>query len=629
MPEFVNPHTYAVQLQDEAGRRRTVRGGERTVLSEYFQRYVDRGFLKRVEGQTVPTPQKSIQARIQVHKEAKPRTQTPPPATNVTSNKQQVARIRKLTSTTKVAEQKARRIVQSRHIVGRALAVNPTDLFRGNLAKNHYPISDNVGVGILSYNRVRCLKRLVESIAAFTDLRRTTVFISDDCSDDPATVRYLDELSAHPNFVVIRNRTRIGIAGNSNRLLRCLSRFRHGLLLTDDVEVLNHGWESFYATAAVKARMHHFVHRQPGVYGAELGEEVQYDGVRMRRVMDRPHGAVLAFTSEMLDKVGYFDEAFGLYGMEHVDWSQRPGEMGMQPSGFFDLIDSDKFFLLHSDESSIDDKQQLLHTARKKFAERTSRKVEPSALSKVPEITYVIPFRNFERNDSIRTVVSNVRAQRFPVVHIVLVEQDSESRIDLASYQPVTHLLVPAANALFNKSLAFNRGVAAAPSDRVILHDADMLAQGSYAKSIWNILNENDACHIGSTVMYANHDSTKAVNAAGVVDDKVKCERVVGYYEGGSLACTVSAYWRVGGFNEDYWGYGCEDCDFYARLSKGCVWREDRVIDFLHLWHSRVTNWNNHHEENKALEAQLKAKPIEERIRLQHEQLKRLGYSQA
>ena len=109
--------------------------------------------------------------------------------------------------------------------------------------------------------------------------------------------------------------------------------------------------------------------------------------------------------------------------------------------------------------------------------------------------------------------------------------------------------------------------------------------------------------------------------------DAVTCERTVGYFEGGSLACRVKTYWLVGGFNQDFIGYGCEDCDFYARLSDGCKWIENRTYDLVHLWHGRVAGWDKHHETNRALENRLKQKPISERILHQHQQLSRRGYA--
>jgi hypothetical protein len=200
-------------------------------------------------------------------------------------------------------------------------------------------------------------------------------------------------------------------------------------------------------------------------------------------------------------------------------------------------------------------------------------------------------------------------------------------RIVLAHYEPVTYLLArETQNLLFNKSKAFNLAAAHAPSDRLVLHDADMLAQGHYTAAVAAALVNHDSCHLGSTVIYTSQESMGAINQRQIVDEAVKCDRVVGYYEGGSLACTKKTFWRVGGFNEDYWGYGCEDCDIYARLSGGSRWKEDRCFDFLHMWHPRVSGWSTHHDNNRLLEGQLKRKTIQERIQLQHVQLQRLGY---
>lgn len=637
MPEYVNPHGYTVHLPGPDGKPLKVKPRQRVVLSEFFEKYVGRGFLKRaavVQSQPIPAQPATgiratkIQSRIRVPGPAKPTPAQPAPPPK--PKREDVSRTRKLAIAAKIARKSAppTHLKPQKQVVGRTTSRDPNELLRINLAKNNYPVSNNIGVGILSYNRSASLRRLVDSIVSFTDLRRTTVFISDDHSDDPETIRYLDELTQNPNFVILRNEQRLGIAGNSNRLLRCLSRFKYGLLLNDDVEVLNHGWEYFYPEVMSKSGLCHLMYRQPGVYGAQPGVAHHKNGVVLSQVLDKPHGAVLAFEHSFLDRVGYFDEGYGLYGMEHVDWSRRAWEFGLQEEGFFDAAGSDRFFHLYSEASSVTERSRLLKEAKARFDGRTGGYVAPSDQSRVPEIAYVVPFRDFERTDSICTVIHNLRAQRFPVVHLIMVEQDLESQIDLQSYQPVQHFLARAAeNPLFNKSRAFNLGVSKAPCEMVILHDADMLAQGHYTQAVANILKDHESCHIGSNVIYTNQDSMRKINHTGIVDHNVQCERVVGYYEGGSLAATKKGYWKVGGFNEDYWGYGCEDCDFYARLSGASKWKEDRVFDFLHLWHSRVSGWNGHHDANKALEKSLKVLPIPERVQKQREQLRRIGYA--
>jgi predicted glycosyltransferase involved in capsule biosynthesis len=239
----------------------------------------------------------------------------------------------------------------------------------------------------------------------------------------------------------------------------------------------------------------------------------------------------------------------------------------------------------------------------------------------------VIPFRNVQRDDSIRTVINNIRAQRFPSIDIIVVEQDAANMVDINRYKPVTYYLAAeTVNKLFNKSKAFNHAVSKVPTTSVILHDADILVQSHYTQAVYDLLAIHEACHLGKSVVYADDLSTAAINANGIVDANVKCDRVVGYFEGGSLACRTAAFWRAGGFNEDFWGYGCEDCDFYARLSHSSSWKEDRVFDFLHLWHSRVSGWNQHHETNRRLEAKLRTHEMPERIAIQRRQMRAAGY---
>ncbi len=499
-------------------------------------------------------------------------------------------------------------------------------MLRNNLEKSNFPISNGIGVGILSYNRANSLRRLINSIVNHTDLRGTTIFVSDDGSGDPATLPLLEQISH--NVVVLKNPEQIGIAGNTNRLLRCLSRFKYGLILNDDVEVLRKGWEGFYFKHMQRSGLHHFLYREVGVYGAKKGDRADVNGVPLWKVMDKPHGAVMAFTNKMLKKVGFFDERFGLYGMEHVDWSQRAWELGLQQPGFYDVDKSDQFFKLHSDTCALAGRTQHLTEARKKFADRKPSYVKPSDRTRVPELAFVVPFRNVDRADAIITVMNNIRAQRFPVVQIVATEHDSASKVDLSLFEPIDHYLLSCVpNQLFNKSKIFNLGVSKVTAPIVVLHDADMLVQGHYAQRVANTLKNCESCHLGGAVMYANKASSDLINTSGIVDNNIVCDRVVGYFEGGSLACKTPIFWRVGGLNEDYNGYGCEDCDFYARLSGGSKWVEDRVFDFLHLWHGRVDGWNQHHEKNKKLENELKRKTINTRIALQHRQLRAAGYA--
>lgn len=637
MPEYVNHNAFIVHLTGPDGSVIKVKPHSKISLPDYFDRYRARGFIKLSGPQPVQPPPPPVQStqlkqhRI-IHKkqEVAPKqlVETKTPEQNEKKRvRQEILKARKISQQQQQRRSAPQRDVTKR-IVGKKIHTNATELLHSNIQTNHYPISNNIGIGILSYERPESLKRLVNSIIKHTDLRKTTIFISDDNSSNQELQEYLSSLESTNNFTIIKNDTRIGIAGNSNRLLRCLSRFKYGILLNDDVEILQSGWEHHYIDVMKRTDMHHLCYTQVGVYGAKPGETCTRNGIILRKSNAKPHGAVLVFSNTMLSRCGYFDESYGIYGMEHIDWSQKAWEMKLQEQGFFDVNGSDKFFKIHSETSSVSDKDQHLKNARSLFQNRTSGVVLPTERSAVKEITYVIPFRDMGRNDSIISVVNNIRAQKFPVVNIIIIEQDIKTRINVADYEPIQyHLAQQIQNPLFNKSIAFNIGVSNTTTSKVILHDADMLVQGHYTREIWDTLEDFGACHLGGRVIYSDENSTRLINNTGVVNDDAECERVVGYFEGGSLACRVDDYWKCGAFNEDFWGYGCEDCDFYARLSGNSSWSEKRSFDLLHLWHPRVSGWGDHHNKNKAIESALKQLPLYERIKKQHAQLKSNGYA--
>ncbi len=640
MPEYVNPHRYIVHLQGPDGKVIPVRSRQKIILPEYFDKYCASGFIKKVNGAINYTKQNVIsnENKSKPTGPAKmPRNNRPTRQFKAVDRTSKTDDINKSIKMARVIRQnalaKSQKIEKPKDepksktkVIGQNTRENASAILKSNLKVNSYPISNGIGVGILSYNRKNSLERLVNSILSTTDLLKTTVFISDDCSDDAATIEYLNALSKSPNIVVIRNSERLGVAGNSNRLLRCLKRFSYGILLNDDVEILDRNWEYVIAEGMHKTMMHHLMYRQIGVYGAAHSEGVEINGVELGRVDEKPHGAVLAFTSQYLEKCGYFDESYGFYGMEHVDWSMRGHELGLQTSGFYDLKCLSSFMKIHGDPTSVEDKSEKLAAARQVFSRRKTGYMPPTDRSNVLGITYVIPFRDVGRSSSISTVVKNIKAQRYPEIEIILVEQDDSTKVSTASMEPVKYYLAATINKPFNKSMAFNSGVSKATHGKIVLHDADMLTQGHYTATIASVLDNYTACHMGNRVIYADQNSTNRINKLGMVYTDINCDRVVGYFEGGSLACTVDAYWHCGGFNEDFWGYGVEDCEFYCRLSYDSNWQENRIFDFLHLHHGRVDGWGEHHSNNKKIDAQLRKLSMQDRIKKQYTQLLQKGY---
>ena len=634
MPEYQNPHHHTVHITGPEGQIVKIKSRQVVNLPAYYEIYRQRGFLVNLnsnetlkpsapiisqKAETGNTPAKPVIAPIitqlvQHHRQPQPQPQPQPQRRTIIGSRQNTRQPLK----EKILVDK---IVGKQVSEDERLKIQRTAVGLIKNSKGLYPISNNIGVGILSYNRKESLERLINSINQNTNLNATTVFVSDDCSTDPELIMYLDELRDQSNIVVIKNKTRLGVAGNSNRLLRALSRFKYGILLNDDIEILKPGWEYFYADGLKKSMMHHLVFRQAGIYGADKGMSTVVNGVQFNVVNDKPHGALLAFTNEYFRAVGAFNEDFGYYGLEHIEWSSRAFANKMQKEGYYDLHGSESYIRLHKENTSIDDKNECLKSARDRYDSLKKLKHEFTQESSIPKVTFIVPFREQERTGSLNTVLNNIRAQKYPDIEIILVEEDHIQKIDVSQYEPLRYYKVSVAEEhFFNKAKAFNLGVSKATSNKIILHDADMLAINGYTSEVSDVLDEFESCHLGSTVVYADRASTDRINNSGVVTDPA-FERVVGYYEGGSLACTRDTYWKIGGFNEDFWGYGCEDCDFYERMSGGSKYLDNRTYNLLHLYHGRSDGWFKHHDTNKAIHDKLKELTIRQRIELQISQV--------
>lgn len=626
MPLYRNHNPWTVKLVGPNGEEVRLRSGQSMELSQHYEQYKLRGFISSVEPKVVK--QNVVRGNTGVARqipELKRNARPTDPQREEVGRAIRVHKLKRITTSPKTAATRHdEKAVTKNVVVGRQINADAQEILKRNLNSSGYPVSNGIAIGILSYNRPDSLNRLLKSIVKYTDLNKTTIFVSDDCSTD---TRVNEVLADFKNIVIIKNGERGGIATNSNRLLRCLRRFKYGILLNDDIEILKLGWEHYYVGALEKSRMHHLLYREAGVYNAKIGTEVDFNGVALYKVEDKPHGALLAFTSECLEKVGAFDPSYGLYGMEHVDWSMRAHEVGLQPAGFYDVAGSTGYVKLHDEQCSVekDKKQELLSAAKTTFKNRILGFKPFDDRSKVASLSFIIPFKNVDRMDALETVINNVRAQRFPEIEIILVEHDPKRQVVQSRHDPIKFYRVSDSSDLFNKSMAFNLGVSHAEHDRVVLHDADMLVVGHYADKVYSILKDHSACHLGASVIYATKEDSEAIAQRQCVLGDARFERVVGYYEGGSLACTKEAYWACGGFNEDFKAYGCEDCDFYARMSSNNYYGI-REFDLLHLWHPRTTGWEEHHARNKALEKSLIALSMPERIARQVAQMKKKGY---
>ena len=604
---FLNHNNNTIQVPDNNGKMVIFTKGQRIILDEFFKKYVPK-YLSVVK--IIDTEVK----RLEVQKQPK----------NIVTNHS--VKISKIKTIIKTASNKIdivnNNVVISKNIVGKVghSGHRATEFSVSKIKEDVIPISNNVGVGILSYNRLESLVGLITSIRKYTDLTRTTVFVSDE-STNPKVWEWLKE---QKDIIGIHN-DRIGIAGNTNRLLRCLERFKYKLLMNDDTEVLSEGWDMFYFNKMVQTNIKHFCYRQIGVYNAA---KVEPNGNGIITVTNKPHGAVLAIHDDAFKKVGFMDEEFGIYGYEHVDYSDRISRSGMAPPGYHDVAGSNKYFKIYDDKTSDEQKAEHFQQARiqynNKKDDKTRLYIGTSNKTLVPSVSYVIPFRDIGRANCIETVVQNVKAQRFPVVQIVLVEQDCKEIMDKNKLPCIDYIFSSSSNGVpFNKSQAFNDGVHASKNNNIILHDADMLVRGNYTTIMNNLLNNNESVHVGATVCYMTKESTeKIISIYKINEQNIESDRIVNYYEGGSLGIRKDVYNKIGGFSELFIGYGVEDCDFFWKIKTATKLFNDRTINLFHLWHGRTDGWETYHSRNKLIGTQRVSLGIDKVISVDSEYLR-------
>jgi len=598
--EFHNRSNNYVEVIDQNGNVVVFKPRETKKLSEYFLRYTPKilMLIKQVKIDDVENVDVIQKPKTFVRRFNQKSNNNVVNETKYVKTKRLQRTLHQLNTNTKHKVSKDIRIGKIRR------GSNVQKIFDESIQQFDYGISNNIGVGILSFNRLDSLKRLINSIRKHTNLSRTKVFVSDE-STDINVKRWLDEQS---DIIFINNKERLGVAGNTNRLLQALNRFENILVLNDDVEILNDGWENFYFEAMAITEFKHFSYRQIGIYGADSqGNPTIVNGRTLYRIDNKPHGAVLAFKREVIDKIGYFNEKFSDYGMEHIDYSRRVYLAKMQPEGFYDVAGSDKYFLIHA-EHSVGNKSIL--PENRKLYDNTKAELycDFSNKSKLGGISIIIPMRyTKDRINSLYTVINNIRAQHFPVVEIIVCEEDNNSKFNINKIKPINHQFIKSNNK-FNKCAAFNHGIITAKFEKLILHDGDILVPSNYASVVNTILSQYDSCHIGSRVLYLDENSTQKVNSTGILHNSVVTHMVgtlpangkheTSKFIGGSVCANKSALIKIGGFDENFVGWGEEDLAFYKVLQFATKLYDDRFINFVHLYHKQSPEARNKRRNN-------------------------------
>jgi len=218
-----------------------------------------------------------------------------------------------------------------------------------------------------------------------------------------------------------------------------------------------------------------------------------------------------------------------------------------------------------------------LRLMRAAFAEWPVALSEEIADTESPRVSFIIGHRGMERLPHLLTTIRSIAGQRDVPVECIVVEQSERPEVHAHLPAWVRYVHTPAGPSdPYGRSWALNAGARHARGEVLILHDSDMVVPRGYAAAASAAIAAG--CDFANLIRYVFY-----LRTAELTFDAPP-ERVVQNTQGGSIVARHDAYFDIGGFDEDFVGWGGEDNDFWDRASTRRVQRHGSV-PMIHLWH--------------------------------------------
>lgn len=230
-----------------------------------------------------------------------------------------------------------------------------------------------------------------------------------------------------------------------------------------------------------------------------------------------------------------------------------------------------------------------------------------------PTVSVLVAIGGSERLNQFEAVLASLRGQAHPAFEIIVVEQSSESELSERIPADIRYVhTFKESDAEFNKSRALNIAASHARGEFLLIHDADYLVPRDYLAECCRVLGQVDGIRPSRFNFHLNRDSTFALTNMREVPTTVTVDHVV-QNNPTPLAVRRDVYWKIGGHDESFEGWGGEDVEFLSRLrTRPCI--EAGWLPVVHLWHPPAPKKANGNRNGK-LQENLLSKPAEERIR--------------
>jgi len=241
---------------------------------------------------------------------------------------------------------------------------------------------------LLSYESPDLLKKCVRSVLDHTRASSRLIIV-DNASSDPEVRRYLQGIRGNDKVIMekVFSEENVGFAGGMNRGMR-LSEAPFVCLLNNDCQVTD-GWlEEMIAVARSRDNIG-LVNPQSNTFGSRpgIGNSIDDHAALIRnkkgRFTELGHaiGFACLIKREVIESIGYLDEAYRGFCYEDTDFSVRAGKNG------FIAVMAEGAYVFHAEQASRGKwkgKEEIYRTNRKLFEDRWGRLLRIFFLDRLP-----------------------------------------------------------------------------------------------------------------------------------------------------------------------------------------------------------------------------------------------------
>jgi len=227
---------------------------------------------------------------------------------------------------------------------------------------------------ICVHNSPKFLRWCLHSVFQNSDEILFNVIIVDDFSDEVTKSLIQEFEKAHPNILVITNKTNLGYVKSANEGIR--NSVSENIVMLNSDAIVTKGWLEKFQTALqndpkiglisplsnnaanLSIRMH------PGFSFVEMNECIEKNSKKIYPDAMTVVGHCLVITRKVIDKIGLFDEVYSPAYTEETDYHFKAINNG------FRAIIADDTFVYHKGEASFENRSKLFEEHLKIFLSR-------------------------------------------------------------------------------------------------------------------------------------------------------------------------------------------------------------------------------------------------------------------